>query len=76
MTAHVGQCAALCPLLWHGAEMYPQDAPDAVCGLCGPFVGSTQFRALQRRPVGAEAQLAGAPAKPSSGFVGRGGAAK
>ena len=32
-----------------------------------------QRRATQKRPVGAEAHLAGAPAKPPFGFVGRGG---
>ena len=35
--------------------MYPQCGPGAVCGLCGPFVGSIQFTVPQRRPVGADA---------------------
>ncbi len=30
----------------------PQNGSGAVCALCGPFVGSTQFRAWQRRPDG------------------------
>ena len=40
---------------------YPHCEPGAVCGPHGSSVGSAQFRATQKRPVGADAYLAGAP---------------
>ena len=49
----MGLCEALCPLLRCKADITPYGGFGAVCGLCEPFAGGSQFRYPQRCPVGA-----------------------